>query len=146
MTLGVMGWIFTAAAAVVAAADLQAALFRYPELFATLLAHLRTRGAEGLSSFMGCASVFTWALMAWSLCLVVLLRDRHEAFALAWAVTLVLAACETVYTERSIRARLADPARAEPLRLQVSWPFRAWRVFVNVMTLVGCALMVVPQG
>ncbi|MEB3329052.1 MAG: hypothetical protein VKQ33_07455 [Candidatus Sericytochromatia bacterium] len=139
-----IGWVFTLAAASAAVVSLYIVLFRNDETYAAYLETARLHGPEVMSASLQAGLLFSWSVIGWGAWLVVLLREHHEVFALVWAVTLVLNACDLVYTGRAIRTRLTDLARAEPFRVHVSPPYRAWRILADGMTVVGCVLALMP--
>jgi hypothetical protein len=118
---------------------------RADAFYAEVIRILPSQGVEAASARVRFGEFLVWAVLIWCAWLVILLRVPYEAFALAWAVLLVLGACDIVYVMRIVRSFLADSSKADLLRVLLSYRYRAWRVVYDGMVLVGgCLALMLP--
>lgn len=138
--MDVMAWLFTMASIFAASVSLYVVLFRNQELYSEFLESAKVHGAESMRAHLRLSTLVAWSIVLWGFWLVVMLRERHEAFAFAWAVILVLSACDLLYVVRAPQTRLADLANAQSFRELQAWPYRLWRVVSDGMMIAGCIL------
>ncbi|MEB3221837.1 MAG: hypothetical protein VKS61_07125 [Candidatus Sericytochromatia bacterium] len=138
-----LSWLLTLALMPVGAWSLYRTLSGYKALIESYISDARDGNEEAR---LKASSAFGWFVLSWQAWLVVLLREPHPTFALAWAVVLVVTACEVVFVLRVLRRCLLGPGDPAAMALLVSWPVRAWRVVAELMGLVGCGLALLLSG
>lgn len=118
------------------AADLLAAITRYPELFKGLVPLLRADPASRRTFLAG--RIIDGMAHLWLLALTLPLKGLDESAALAWAVLVTIGACDSVHTARTIEAAVEAPEQPPTPAMLISWPYRLWRVCYDVVILAGC--------
>ena len=78
--------------------------------------------------------------------LVFPLKALNHDVGLAWAVLMVVAALETVYTGRKMYFTVAEGDSTAQFPLHDSAWYKVWQIIYNVATIAACTYLIVPHG
>ncbi len=78
--------------------------------------------------------------------LVFPLKALDREVGLAWAVLMVIAALETLYTGRKMYFTVAEGNRAATFPLHDSVWYKVWQIVYNIATIAACLYLLIPRG
>lgn len=80
------------------------------------------------------------------LCFLVFpLKALDREVGLAWAVLMIVAALETIYTGRKMYDTVAEGDRLARFPLHDSIWYKVWQVIYNLATIAACTYLIVPR-
>lgn len=128
----------------VAAANLYAVVFRAAPSVREITMQLMD-GEGGLERLQAALTIAALAQVYLTF-LVFPLKARSFEVGLAWALLMVLAACESIYTGRKMYETVAAGDRQADFRVHDSVGYRLWQIGYNLATIAACGWLVLPEG
>lgn len=102
-------------------------------------------GTEGGLDRLRAALTVAVLAQVYLIALVFPLKALNHDVGLAWAVLMVIAALETVYTGRKMYFTVADGDRAATFPLHDSPWYKVWQVIYNIATIAACLYLLIPR-
>jgi hypothetical protein len=106
---------------------------------------LQLIGTDGGLERLRAALTLAVLAQVYLIALVFPLKALNHDVGLAWAVLMLVAALESVYTGRKMWETVATGDRAARFPLHDSPWYQVWQVGYNVATIAACAWLVLPR-
>lgn len=107
---------------------------------------LQLIGTEGGIDRLLAALTLAGLAQVYLIFLVFPLKALSYEAGLAWALLMLVAALETVYTGRKMYHTVAEGDRAARFPLHDSVWYKVWQVVYNVATIAACSYLLLPRA